>query len=381
MKFSRDIHLQLLRDAWVEVNLNALEENARGLRRFIPPNVDIMAIVKADAYGHGAITVIPILEAYGVSMVGVAAMDEAIQIRQAGLTIPILVIGAVPNWAVQVAAEYDVQLTVFSEHHLESIRQAYARDGKPVNVHVKLDTGMTRIGIHPDEAPAFISQCQNDPAMHCEGVFTHLASVESAETCRLQFERFQKVVQQLETPVKQLHFANTGGAVCFSEMHLDMVRIGKGFYGYMPELSCSVDLKLRPVMSLKARIAHRQVVPAGTGVSYSHLFVTSRESIIAVLPLGYADGVPRCMSNRMEVIVRGVRCPQVGRLTMDQIMIDITEVPEATLGETVTILGEEETPSGKTSITLTDWSDFANTSEYELMCGLRVRLPKVYTRT
>jgi alanine racemase len=380
MKFSRDVQLQLLRDAWVEVNLDALEANARGLRRFIPASVEMMAIVKADAYGHGAITMIPILQAYGVSMVGVAAMDEAIQIRQAGLKIPILVIGAIPDWAVQVAADYDVQLTVFEQHHLDSIRQAYARNGKPVHVHVKLDTGMTRIGIQPDDALAFIDQCQNDPAMVCEGIFTHLACTEDAQVSALQFERFQGVVQHLKKPVKRLHFANTGGALCYPHTHLDMVRIGKGFYGYMPLLAHPVDLTLIPVMRLKARIIHRQTVPAGTGVSYSHTFKTTRDSVIAVLPLGYADGVPRCLSNKMEVLVRGVRCPQVGRLTMDQMMIDVTDVPEVALGETVTLLGEEEGPGGNDSITLTDWATMAGTSEYELMCALRVRLPKVYTR-
>lgn len=377
MKFSRNLPIQTRRDAWVEINLGRLEANVRKIRQAIPEAVDLMAIVKADAYGHGAVMTIPTLEASGVKMVGVASMDEAIQIRRAGLEIPILVIGGIPDWAVHVAADYNIQLTVFEENHLESLQNAFNLTGKPVRVHIKVDTGMHRIGVDSRHAVEFIRHCQSLPYIIFEGMFTHLACAEDPQVTKLQRERWQEILSQIDPLPRTLHFANSVGALSYPTENDNLVRMGIAFFGYAPQLP-----GLQPVMGLKARIIHLQEVPPGEGVSYSYTYTTpsGQPTRIATLPLGYADGVPRILSNKIEALLHGIRVPQVGNITMDQMMFDVTQVPDAVIGEAMTLLGHEEGPNGIERITLSDWAQKANTLEYELMCGLRVRLPKTYTR-
>lgn len=377
VKFLRNLPIQTRRDAWVEINLGRLEQNARTLRAVVPTGIEIMAIVKADAYGHGAVMCIPTLEASGVSMVGVAAMDEALQIRQAGLEIPVLVIGVVPDWAAQVAVENDIQLTVFDRHHLDALKQAHDRTGKPVKVHVKVDTGMHRIGIDWQAAADFVNHCRTLSYVQVEGIFSHLSSTEDAAFTQLQLERWCAVLDGLESLPRWRHLANSMGCLQHPQL-LDtgvqnMIRAGLALFGY----GGYGDERLKPVMGLKARIIHLQDVPPETGISYNHTFTTRQPSRIATLPLGYADGVPRALSNRMNGLIHGHRAPQVGNITMDQMMLDVSAVPGGVrVGEAVTLIGED---AGQ-AITLRDWTEPAGTIEYELMCGLRVRLPKTYTR-
>jgi alanine racemase len=384
VKFTRNLPIQTRRDAWVEVNLGQLEQNTRRIRQQIPPEVALMAIVKADAYGHGAVMCIPTLEASGVQMVGVASMDEALQIRRAGLEIPILVIGGIPDWAVHIAAENHIQLTVFEENHLESLKNAYTLTGQPVKIHIKVDTGMHRIGVDYRQAAPFIQQVRTLPYLQLEGVFTHLASAEDPQVSQLQLERWKTVLSQIDPLPPCVHVANSGGALRYPESHYSLVRMGIGFFGYgeQPQPTPTHQEDFLPVMGLKARIIHLQDVPAGEGVSYSYTYHAPPESSIrvATLPLGYADGVPRILSNQIEALLHGVRVPQIGAITMDQMMLDVSQVPDAAIGESVTLLGAEQGPHGTERITLTDWAEKAKTLEYELMCGLRVRLPKTYTR-
>lgn len=385
MKFLRTLPAQTRRDAWVEINLGAIEHNTRSIRAMLPHDVAMMAIVKADAYGHGAVMAIPTLEASGISMVGVAAMDEAIQIRKSGIEIPVLVIGAIPDWAVQVAADHDVSLTIFDDHHLEALRKSYSQMGRRVKVHVKVDTGMHRIGIHWEDAAAFIQKCRQADYMELEGVFSHLACVEDPEFTRRQHDRFQSVLDQLETPPRYVHLANSAAALLYPECRYNLVRPGIALFGYLGAEIGAANLQpsgkpmqLVPVMSLKARIVHLQDVPPASGVSYGHTFKAPQGSSlrIATLPLGYADGIPRLLSNRMEGLLRGHRVRQVGNVTMDQLMFDVTGVPDVDVGEAITLIGEEDGHR----ITFTDWAKTLGTIEYELMCSLRVRLPKTYTR-
>lgn len=312
-------------------------------------------------------------------------MDEALQIRKAGLEIPILVIGGIPDWAVHIAAENYIQLTVFEENHLESLKNAYTLTGQPVKIHIKVDTGMHRIGVDYRQAAQFIQQVRTLPYVTLEGIFTHLASAEDPQVSHVQLERWKTLLSQLDSLPPCVHVANSGGALRYPESHYNLVRMGIGFFGYgaQPQPTPTHQEDFLPVMGLKARIIHLQDVPAGEGISYSYTYHAPPESPIrvATLPLGYADGVPRVLSNQIEGLLRGVRVPQVGAITMDQMMLDVSLVPEAAIGETVTLLGSEEGPHGATErITLTDWAEKARTLEYELMCGLRVRLPKTYTR-
>lgn len=382
MKFTRNLPTQTRRDAWVEVNLDALEHNARQIRSRLPQGVDLMAIVKADAYGHGAVMCIPVLEASGVTMVGVASMDEALQIRQAGLEIPILVIGPIPDWSVQTAVENDIQLTVFTAAQLESFQACYRLKGKPVQVHIKVDTGMHRIGIDYNEAAAFIQHCQAQDYLDVQGVFTHLACAEDPEVTQTQYTRWEAVLNALRFRPRYIHFANSLGAVAFPMGHYNLVRMGLAFYGYLSDSSGwgqdFAGLSLKPVMGLKARIIRLMDIAPGEGVSYGHRFYAppGKTTRIATVPLGYADGIPRLLSNRIEALYKNLRVPQVGNITMDQMMFDVTALPQVQLGETLTLLGTE----GGQSIDLSHWANVLGTLEYELMCGLRVRLPKTYSR-
>ena len=238
-RFSRQLPTQPRRDAWVEINLGALERNCLKLRKAIPQNQELMAIVKADAYGHGAVMVIPVLEASGVSRVGVASMDEAMQIREAGLDIPILVLGGVPDWAFPLAAERDISLTVFTERHLENLHAAYQLTGKPVRIHVKVDTGMHRVGAPWKQAATYIQKCSNlEPVAVLEGLFSHLACGNQTEENILQWERWQSVLEQLDHLPDLVHIANSEGSFHLPQAHqqCNMVRMGIAFFGYGPEL-------------------------------------------------------------------------------------------------------------------------------------------------
>lgn len=385
MRSLRNLPLQPRRDAWLEINLDALEKNARAIRKLIPSHVDLMAIVKADAYGHGARMVLPTLEASGVSMAGVASIDEAIHLRQAGLKLPILVIGAVPDWAMQYASAYDIQLTVFHPHHLENLRKASHQPSNPLKVHIKVDTGMRRIGIPWEEAPEFIRYCQKQPYLQVEGIFSHLADSLSDEPTRLQLERWEQVCVAASPLPRYVHISNSGHALMPNAFiqngkpnFNNLARLGIGFWGYGIHPK-QTELTLKPAMSLKARIMHIQDVPPGTGVSYCYSYTTPPDKgrRIATIPIGYADGVPRCLSNRISAQIAGHVVPQVGNITMDQMMFDITDAPDVTIGDTLTLIGEG---GGGQAIWLDDWARKAGTIEYELMCALRVRLPKTYTR-
>ena len=374
MKFTRHLPVQTRRDAWVEVDLGAMEQNVKKLMAQTADKA-VLGIVKADAYGHGAIMAIPTLEASGVSMVGVASIDEAIQIREAGLEIPILVIGAIPDWAVQAAAEHDIALTIFDAHHLESLRQSFAQAKKPVKTHIKVDTGMHRIGVPWQDAAAFVSNCRTLPQLQLEGIFSHLASPEDSKTTTEQLERWNTVLDQIERDgglPKYTHIASSVGALLHPQARGNLIRLGIGIFGY----GDSLHLGLKPAMSLKARILRLEEVPPDSGISYGHTFITAKPSRIATVPVGYADGIPRVLSNKIEGILNGKRIKQVGTITMDQLMFDVSDIDNARLGDTITLIGRD----GQETITLSDWAQKANTIEYELMCALRVRLPKTYTR-
>lgn len=374
LKPTRQLPVQPRRDAWVEINLAALEANARAMRRLVSPHQEIIAVIKADAYGHGAVMVVPVLKAAGIEKVAVASMDEALQLREAGLESAILVLGAIPAWAVTVAAQRNITLSVFQRQHLNWLQQAVHQTHLPIKVHIKVDTGMHRIGVPWKQAPDFVKQCQQlGKQVEVEGLFSHLACAESSEKTAAQWERWAWVLEQCQTNLPPLvHLSNSAGLSSLSEdavASCNAVRIGLNLLGYGRG-------GLKPVLGLKARVVHIQELPSGEGVSYGHRYVTEKATRLATLPLGYADGVPRGLSGQLKALVKGRIVPQVGSITMDQLMLDVSDLPDLELGETVTLLGEEENQQ----LSLTGWADSLGTIEYELMCGLRVRLPRVYVR-
>jgi alanine racemase len=277
------------------------------------------------------------------------------------------------------AWHYDLHLTVFSTAHLKAIEEAKLPG--PLGVHIKVDTGMHRIGIPWQEAPALLQAVAASPALRWHGLFTHMADGHTQATTLAQLTRWQHVLASLPPHGSAqrppwIHVANSATLLCQGQ-HLQasgstLVRFGLAAYGYEPALPHS-----QPVMGLKARITHVQTVPAGEGVSYGHTWVASQPSVIATLPLGYADGVPRGLSDTLKVSVHGQQVPQVGRITMDQLMIDVTQLPHVAVGDVVTLL---ET-GANASLTLTPWAEALATIPYELLCGLRVRLPRSYERS
>ena len=374
MKNVRQTNINIHRDSWVEINLENIAYNMRSIKRNTPKGIKLLAVVKADAYGHGSVMIAPTLLASGADMLGVASIDEGVDLRQAKINCEILVLGAVPVWAVESAVKADLTIAIFSKEHLIACKQAYERTGIKPKVHVKLDTGMNRIGVAADAAVDFINEVRKADYLEFGGIFTHLANAENREKTQIQIDRWNSVISQIDTTGLLLHILNTAGAMCYDVPNSNMYRAGIGIYGLYPDLPCDGKIRkpdLKPVMSLKARIVNIHEAHDGEGISYGHTFTAHGNRKIATVPLGYADGVPRGLSNKISGSLNGKAVPQVGNITMDQMMFDITGV-DANLGDIITLLDEKHS--------IDEWAKILGTINYELTCRLKVRLPRVYTR-
>lgn len=373
MKNVRQTNINIHRDSWVEINIENVSSNMRAIRKNTPQGVKLLAVVKADAYGHGSVMLAPTLLASGADMLGVASIDEGVDLRQAKINCEILVLGAVPVWAVETAVKSDLTISIFSKEHLEACRQAYERTGIKPKVHIKLDTGMNRIGISTEDAVEFINKVRCADYLDFGGIFTHLANAEIREKTQIQIDRWNSVISQIDTKGLTLHILNTAGAMCYDVPNSNMRRAGIGIYGLYPDLPDDNVKKtnLKPVMSLKARIVNIHEAKDGEGVSYGHTFTAHGARKVATVPLGYADGVPRSLSNKICGVLNGKEVPQIGNITMDQMMFDITGI-DANLGDVITLLDENHS--------IDEWAKILGTINYELTCRLKIRLPRVYTR-
>lgn len=376
MKSNRSSYINTHRDAWVEVNLDHIEKNILQFKKYLKPNAKLFAVVKADAYGHGAVMIAPVLLASGVDFLGVSSIDEGLQLREAKIDAPILVLGPVPVWSFDRAAASNISVSVFSDEHIEACKQTYEKTKIKTKVHVKIDTGMNRIGVRPEEAVDFIKKIQTCNFIQLEGVFTHFATAETESYAQDQYEIFQTIIDSIDTKGLLVHCCNTAAVVCYNDFDYNMARVGIGIYGLKPDLTCGAESPdLKPAMSLKGRITNIHTAGSEEGVSYSHTFETSKQTKIATIPIGYADGISRSLSNKICGIINGKKVKQIGNITMDQMMFDITDC-EANEGDIITLLGEDENEC----IKIDEWAKILNTIHYELTCALRVRLPRVYTR-
>ncbi|AFY44932.1 alanine racemase [Nostoc sp. PCC 7107] len=367
--------------AWVEIDLDALSHNVQQIKQLLSPRTQLMAVVKADAYGHGAVTVAQTALQSGASWLGVATVPEGIQLREAGIQAPILILGAtqtpeqihaIAHWNLQPTLCSPKQALIFS-NILEAINY-----GSPVSVHIKLDTGMSRLGTNWQDAAEFVQLVERLPHLTIKSVYSHLATADSPDPAIMeeQHRRFKSAIAQIQKigiKIPSLHLANTAATLADSQLHYDMVRVGLGVYGLAPASHLKQKIHLKPVLQVKARITQVKTIAAGTGVSYGHQFVADREMRLAVVAIGYADGIPRNLSNKMQVLLRGQRIPQIGAITMDQLMIDISNIPDIQEGEIVTLLGDQ----GKEQITADDWAEQLNTISWEILCGFKHRLPRV----
>ena len=388
MKTSRQSYINVHRDAWVEVNLEYLAQNIKAIKSLVKEGVKLLAVVKADAYGHGAAMIVPTMLASGVDMLGVASIDESLDLRDSGIDCEILVLGAVPVWAFECAAENDITVSIFSSEHIQACKQAYERTGKKVKVHIKIDTGMNRIGVEGVNALRFIEEVQKSDFIELTGIFSHLACAEDEKESQKQFEKFNKIISQIDAKGLILHMLNTAGIMSYPDKQYNMVRAGIGLYGLMPDVTkCKLQrakgevlknnhspihpFTFLPIMSLKGRITRIHKLKKGEGISYGHTFVADRDLQVATVPIGYADGVSRRLSNKIHGKINGKKVRQIGNITMDQMMFDITGI-NAQEGEVITLLGGD--------LTIDEWAKIVGTINYELTCKLKVRLPRVYTR-
>lgn len=381
--------------AWVEIDLSALAHNVRQLKNLLSPATALLAVVKADAYGHGANTVAQTVLQSGASWLGVATVLEGIELREAGIEAPILILGAthtpeqiraIAHWGLQPTLCNLKQALVFSETLKTTSKTA------SVPVHIKIDTGMSRLGPSWQQADEFVQVIQRLPNLYIASIYSHLATAESDDqtVMRQQQERFEQAIAQIRTdemsiwqdnkqietagsPFPALHLANSAATLTDPALHYDMVRVGLALYGLYPANHLRQVIDLKPALQVKARITQVKTIPSGTGVSYGHQFITERELCLAVVGIGYADGVPRNLSNRMTVLVRGQRVPQIGAITMDQLMIDVSSIPELQPGEVVTLLGQQ----ADENIAVDDWATQLGTISWEILCGFKHRLPRV----
>ena len=367
--------------AWVEIDLVALSNNVQQLRKLISEHTDLMAVVKADAYGHGSVTVAQIALQSGASWLGVATVPEGIQLREAGITAPILILGAthtleqihaIAHWKLQATICSPKQALVFSET-LGSINYPSS-----IPVHIKLDTGMSRLGTNWESAGDFVQLVQSLPHLEIASIYSHLATADSPDptVMQIQHQRYQQAIVKIkemgiEPPC--LHLANSAATLSDHNLHYDMVRVGIAIYGLYPATYLQESLDLQPVLQVKARVTQVKTIPAGTGVSYGHKFIAPKELRIAIVSIGYADGVPRNLSNKMQVLVRGRRVQQIGAITMDQLILDISDLPDIQEGEIVTLIGQQ----GKDKISADEWANELNTISCEIICGFKHRLPRV----
>lgn len=377
MKNIRQSQINIHRDAWVEINLESIAHNIREFRKNIPADKKMLGIVKADAYGHGSIMTAPIMLASGIDMLGVASIDEGLDLRSEKISCDILVVGAVPVWSFEVATENDISISIFSEAHLNACKQAYERTGIKPKVHIKLNTGMNRIGLEPENAVEFIKKAQTADYLDLKGIFTHLANAEDIEKTEKQFEIWNRITNAVDTKGLLLHALNTAGSMkYYDEIKSNMVRMGIAIYGLEPDLPEGVKFKpdLKQVMGLKGRITNIHMMKKGQGISYGYSYVADKDIKVATIPIGYADGVPRALSNKIYAELNGYKIKQIGNITMDQMMFDITGI-DATEGDIITLLNDSDK-----DLSIDNWAKIVGTINYELTCRLKVRLPRVYVR-
>jgi alanine racemase len=368
-----------LRPTRVEVDLARLGENYRAIQVHVGAGVRVMPILKANAYGHGLAAVGRMLDGLGVPMLGVAYLEEGMRLRQEGVRAPILVLGGIVGEQIPRFLEHDLVLTASSVDKLRAIEEHAAALRTRAKVHLKIDTGMERIGVHWYSAAALLEASLACRHVDVEGIFTHLANADEADLghARRQLERFAEVLsfyerRSLPTPLR--HAANSGAIVQLPESRLDMVRPGILFYGARPSLAVPAIVPVRGAMRWVTRVVYFKVVGVGNPVSYGSTWAPAEATRVITLPVGYGDGYPRALSNRAQVLVRGQRRPVVGRVCMDQLMVDLGPDGTAYNGDEAVLLGSQ----GEATITAEELAEWAGTVPHEILVAINTRVPRVY---
>jgi alanine racemase len=360
---------------WIEVNSSAIENNTRLLQQMT--GVGVMAVVKANGYGHGAVPVVQAALRGGASCCGVARVEEALELRQAGIDCPVLILGYTPVDKVEAAIANDISMAVWNLDQFE-VASAKARDiDRIAKLHLKVDTGMSRLGAIPDDAVFLARSMLNSPFLYYEGVFTHFARADEPgdTTTKEQESCFREVLHSLSAgdliPPK-IHAANSAATISHPDTWFNMIRPGIALYGLNPSPECRLPSGFKPALEWKTVISQIKILPRGRGVSYGHLYRTARNERIGTIPVGYADGYRRMPGN--QVLIRGKFVPVVGRVCMDQVMVQLDHVPDAQEGDEVVLIGSQ----GDQCLTVDDIAATWKTVNYELVCGLGARVPRVH---
>ena len=373
--------------AWVEIDQVALRYNTRAFKARLARGVKMMCVVKADAYGHGAVPCAKIMAAAGADQFAVATVEEGVQLRHAGILEPILLLSEPPVEAIPTLIEYDIMPSVYTEEFAYALGESASLAGKVAHYHIAVDTGMSRIGLRPSDVLEFRRNVEFHAGLECAGIFTHFATADEPGgwDFELQYKRFMDAVHSLDEAGLSygiVHCNNTPATMLHTETQHMMCRVGVGLYGMHPASTTVYTMELKPVMSVRARVTHTCYPAVGEGVSYGLTYRIPKQNIqIATIPLGYADGLSRNLSNKMEVLVNGQRCKQVGRICMDQCMfaVDVNSRSykpntPVEVGDVVTILGTD----GQQAITAEDHAYIRDTINYEVTCNFGMRLQKVY---
>jgi len=374
------------RPTWAEIDLDALARNFQGLCAHVGPGVKVLAVVKADAYGHGAIPVSKRLESEGADALGVAIVEEGVELRQAGLRSPILVFGGAFPGQEEMAVKHDLAIVVSTMLMVRRLDEAAARLRREATYHLKLDTGMGRLGVPPEDAVRFLTEAKQFADARLGGVMSHLSSAEEHDQAftDLQTARFERALGQvaaagIEVPVR--HIANSAAASDRTDSRYDMVRAGLLLYGIVSSPK-GAPFPVAPVMTLKTRISFLKTVPGETPISYGRTYVTPGERTIATLPIGYADGIQRRLSNKGRVVVRGHSAPIVGSVTMDSTLVDVTAVPGVAPGDEVVVFGGHGGNGQGREGQRVSAEEVAQTIggiPYEVVCAIGKRVPRVHS--
>jgi alanine racemase len=365
--------------AWAEVDLDAVAANVATLRALVPADTRVMAVVKADGYGHGALEVARAALKAGADRIGVATLPEALRLRSGGIASPLHVLSEVPSRSAARIVDADITATLFSEAFAAALSRAAASQQRLATFHLKVDTGMNRIGVRAEDAADFVESLRGLPAIAMEGVFTHFATADVPGDWEFerQLERFNATIAQFHRRGIDpgiVHAANSAATILHPETHFDMVRCGIALYGLHPDPSTHGRIHLEPAMSVKSRVTRVARLGMGEGVSYGMTWHAAAPTTVATLPLGYADGIRRSLSNTMHVLIGGRPCRQVGRVCMDQLMVEIPRGVEVAVGDEAVLIGRQ----GDAELTLEAMAEMAGTIDYEIACGLGVRLSRVY---
>lgn len=380
--------VEYTRRTWVDIDLDAVRHNLETIRK-MTAGAEIMCIVKADAYGHGVEQISLEYQRMGVNWFGVSNIEEAVELRRYGIRGSILILGYTPPKVTRLLSDYDVSQTVFSEQYAQGLSAAAVELGVNIRCHIKADTGMARIGFNcrrDDFTDEQVEPCARVcalPGLTVDGIFTHFAVADDGESgcdyTRCQYEYFTRLISQLEArgiTFRWRHCCNSAATLEYPEMHLDMVRPGIILYGLAPSPQLRGKYDLKPVMHLRSVLSMIKPLEAGATVSYGRTYTAKNDMLLATAPIGYADGYPRVLSGRQEVLVNGRRVPIIGRVCMDQLMLDVSSLPDVHEGDRVTAFGID----GGAEIPVDELSDKMGTINYELICRMARRVPRVYRR-